>query len=220
VEGALVKIGRVLGRLKRTPNDFRFAIGQRWRWGRLAPRRGEVIAVDPREVRGYLHLELASRLRALHGVAHGGVVDGDWELEVDDLDITETAVFKSCALRWQQGYRWQDTPVYQEYVARIESGALQRYGSEKGLLKRYERLDAIYEQVLRAGAMSAEPAHLIRMNLTRSGRFIYGPDGRHRFVMALLAGLETMPSRVGLVHPEALDRFRAVREASSGRTGA
>jgi hypothetical protein len=213
-----MKITRVMSRLMRAPGDVRSAIGQRWRWGHRAPRRGEVITVDPREVRGYLHLELSTRLRAQHSIGPTGVIDGDWELEISEVDPTQTTVFTSCALRWQQGYRWQDTPVYQEYVARIESGALQRYGPEQGLLERYQRLDEIYAKILREGALSAEPAHLVRMNLTRSGRLVYGPDGRHRFVMALLAGLETMPCRVGFVHPEALDRLQALREASSGRT--
>lgn len=209
---------RVIGRLKRAPGSALSAIGQRRRWGHLAPGRGEVITVDPREVCGYLHLNLASRLRAQHGVGHGGVVGGDWEHEIEDVDPTQTTVYQSCVLRWRQGYAWRDTPVYQAYVARIESGALQRYGPEQGLLERYQRLDDIYAQVLRAGALSAEPAQLIRVNVTRSGRLVYGPDGRHRFVIALLAGLDTIPARVGFVHPEALERFQALREASSGRT--
>jgi hypothetical protein len=213
-----MRIRHLINRLRRVPGGIRHTVGQRWRWGPLAPGRGEVIAVDPRDVRGYLHLDLASRLRAQHGVGHGGVVDGDWEHEIDDVDPTQTTVYQSCALRWRQGYQWQDTPVYQEYVTRIESGALQRYGPEQGLLERYRRLDEVYAQVLRDGALSAEPAHLIRVNVTRSGRLVYGPDGRHRFVIALLAGLDTIPARVGFVHPEALERFQELREGSSGRT--
>ena len=204
-------IRHLINRIKRARGGMLSAVEQRWRWGHLAPGRGEVVTVDPREVRGYLHLELASRLRAQHGVAHGGVVGGDWELEVSDDDPTQTTVYQSCAMRWQDGYRWQDTPAYQDYAARIESGALKRYGPEEGLLERYQQLDEIYAQVLREGALSPEPAHLIRVNVTRSGRLAYGPDGRHRFVIALLAGLETMPARVGFVHPDALDRFQALR---------
>jgi hypothetical protein len=208
--GSVSSRRKVLKLVREAPRRLRGEVVHRLRWGRRAPGINEVINVDPRQVRGYFWAELAARLRKATGV-RSGIIGGDWDVEVPILTVEDTDVFRSCVLRWQHGRRWQDTPMYLDYLRRIEQRKIERFASERELLDRYQQLDDIFHWAREHGRLSDAPSHLLRINVGRDGRLIYGPDGRHRLAIALLAEVEVVPASVRFVHVDAIDHFLALR---------
>jgi hypothetical protein len=208
-------IAQLVRRSGRALRALRGTVQQLITWGRMAPRRGEIIHVDPRQVRGYLGLDLARGLRSSTGFAGEAVIDGDWDLAVPLVDIVDTEVYRSCRLHWIEGVPWEDTALVQEYAGRVVAGAIARFPTHAALLERFHALDGIYEQVRADRRMSDSYRHLVRISIGRDGRLIMGPDGRHRLAIAVITDVDSMPARVGYVHPGALQAFQRLR--SSGR---
>jgi hypothetical protein len=179
--------------------------------GERAPRRGEVIDVDPTRIVGALGTTVARRLRNETGRRGGVVVGGRWDLEVQYLDFSEKLVYQACRARWVEGRAWEETELIQIYLDRLERGERCRFASHGDLVDRYRALDGIYAQVRREGRLSERPEHLVAISVVRDGRLLWGPNGRHRVAIALLAGLPTMPASVGFVHRQAIDAFGALR---------
>lgn len=202
----IVRLGSATSRV---PRDLAQAI----RWGPRAPRRGEIIDVDPSAVNGYLTVAMARQASpsSVRGGRFGYIVGGDWDTLVPVADITATDVYVSCRMRWIDERRWEDTPVFQQYVERMQRGEMPRFRSERALLERYVALDDVFEHVRRTRTLSERSEHLVLVSVGRDGRLIYGPDGRHRLVIALIAELAAMPARVGIVHRAGVDHFQALR---------
>jgi hypothetical protein len=182
-------------------------------WVKKIRQSREMLYIDPRAVSAYLHAALAKQLRTRAVRRRVLLVDGEWESEVAPVDFAATSVHQSCRLHWLEGVPWQETPVFREYLERMERGAIKRFATPDDLLARYRSLDEIYEEVRQQGRMSTSFEHLIRINIDRHGRLIVGPDGRHRHTIALIAGLERVPARLGYVHPAALPRLRVLQRA-------
>jgi hypothetical protein len=182
--------------------------------GERSPRRGEVIDVDPSRIAGKLSPAMLRRLRLETGRSGGVVVGGHWDREVQYLDFSKKLVYRACQARWVEGRPWEETELFQIYRGRLERGERCRFASYRELVDRYRALDAIYAQVRREGRLSDLPEHLVRISIVRDGRLLWGPNGRHRVSIALVAGLPTMPASVGFVHTQAVDAFGALRRTS------
>ena len=204
---------RWLQGLSRTPQRLVTLYRHRFVLGSLAPSGGEVIDVDPRRIVGHMPTRLAKRLRARTGFEAGAVIGGDWDREIRPVNLTEKEVYTSCHLRWIEGHPWHDTPIYRSYVALIERGEPCDFRSVGELDESYRRLDEIYARVRHEGRLSERYEHLILVNMDRDGGLSWGPNGRHRVTMALICGFESIPARVGFIHPLAIDRFQARRRA-------
>lgn len=191
--------------------SIRIRVDQYRAWGPDAPREREIVQIDPRTISGYLSAELAHRVRAETGLTSAVVIGGGWDHDVRRFDPRSSDVVTSCRAHWIDGVPWEETAVYRSYVTRIAAGAIPRFRTEEELRVRYDRLDAIYAEVVRTRRLSTRFEHLSRVNVARDGGLVWGPDGRHRLAIALVAGLERVPARIGLVHPDAIASLRAVR---------
>lgn len=179
--------------------------------GSLAPSRRETIFVDPGKIVGHMNPEQALKLIKKTGYYSGAVVDGDWDREVKYLDITGKGVYTSCLQRWIYGYSWEDTPIYQTFVNKIKQKIPCEFNSLEDLEKRYDRLDSIYNQVCSERKMSSEYRDLVPISIARDGSLIWGPNGKHRICIALIAGLELMPAKVRYIHKKGLNYFQEMR---------
>lgn len=177
----------------------------------LAPRRGEIIDVDPRQVAGSFNSRATQIVRRRCGYLVGVVVDGDWDLEATYGPFTEKLVYKACHMRWVGGSAWEETELFQLYAGWIERGEPCRFKTYGDLVARYRALDGVFEQVRRDGALSESPEHLVCMSVVRDGRLLWGPNGRHRVAIAMIAGVPTMPASVGYVHRDAVSHFQRLR---------
>ena len=210
---------RLLQGIGRTPQRLVTLYTHRVALGPLAPRAGEVIDVDPREIRGHLPKELAKRLRVQSGFESGAVIGGDWDRHVRRLDLTEKDVYTSCRLRWVEGRAWEDTPIFASYLGLIERREPCDFRSVAELVESYRRLDEVFAQVQDEGRLSERYEHLVLVNMDREGSLFWGPNGRHRVTMALICGFVSIPARVGFVHRDAVDRFQALRRGGSDASG-
>ena len=144
-------------------------------------------------------------LQAVSGKKSGAIVGGSWDRRVPREDFTGKMVYRSCVQHWQLGNPWEETEIVQLYVDRLENGIPCRFTSKEELLQRYHELDRIYEQIVTDGRLSTDRASLMKVSFLRDGTLAWGPDGRHRICMALVAGHKRMPARVGFVHPQAIE---------------
>jgi hypothetical protein len=203
-----------LRRLIFLTREIRTRAHNRLVYGKRSPRRNEIVYVDPRKIRGHMTAEKRgwSILRKKTGCDGSAIVAGDWDLRyVDYLALEETSVYKSCYMRWVEGREWSETTVYQEYVSRLDRGETFYIKSHQHLVERYAALDAIFERVSSEKSLSSEWHHLVRVSISRDGSFIWGYNGRHRVCIALCAGVEEIPMRLGFVHEDAVDAFQSVR---------
>ncbi len=169
--------------------------------------------IDPNEVCGHVTVEQKDSLKPFLYPFSGVFLDGDWDKAVKRKNFRETKVFKSCEMRWHDGLAWRDTPIYQVYEKQILDG--QPHGDAptiKALKERYETMDRIFERVLNESKLSDRRSDLVRISFARDGSLFWGPNGRHRLAMAILADLDLMPGRVLYVHPQAGQAFKKALE--------
>jgi len=186
--------------------------------GDRAPYTNEIILVEPAKIRG--HLEHKKRgwknLYLKSGYSGGAVVGGDWDKKyITYLDLKEEEVYKSCYNHWVNGVPWEETSIYKGYVHMLESGIPNRFSSLEELSNRYRKLDKIFSSVKTSQKLSNKPEDMIRISIARDGTLIWGPDGRHRICMALCAGLEKIPVKIGYIHIDAIEQFQKYRVINS-----
>lgn len=194
-------------------------LDQSRKYGACAPRPDEVIYLDPKQITGHVSTSLARKVRRQVGLKRAVIVGGDWDLEVRKVAFRDTDLFKSCKLRFLLGVPWMDTPIYRQQYDEIKKGVNKEFKTLEELRVRYEKLDGVFAQVQSEQALSASPNHLIRINIGRTGQVSWGPDGRHRLAIALVANIASIPARIGFVHPEGLrflTELRSTKEAFEG----
>jgi len=179
--------------------------------GKTHPFRQKIIFVNPGKICGHMAPDLKTTLMAQTGFSSGAIVDGDWDLKISKLNFHEQEVYRSCYLHFVDSLEWEDTPLYQNHVERINR---REAGDNSGLIKklkdRYNELDLIYHQVFHQQNMSTKYEDLIKINISRDGSLIWGPDGRHRICIALILGLESIPASIGFIHTKVLKNFQAL----------
>ncbi len=184
------------------------------RYGTLAPRVSERIWIDPLACAGALAdgVELGRS---------GRVVGGDWDLA--PLPLVDVPHIRMCLAHWRDGVPWERTGAYEELLRAIEEDG----GSHGGcstladVVRRYERLDELLEEVRGAGGLAPRSEiggpHWrerggILMHVGRGGVPIFnGWGGCHRLAIALHLKLDLVPAQLGMVHPAGIDALPALR---------
>jgi len=176
--------------------------------GKTHPFGDELIFVDPRKICAHMDPEQQKRLMLKTGFCFGVIANGNWDQKIKNLNFTERESYKSCYLHWVKDLSWEDTPSFQRKADLINKGG--RHGlidTIQKLKKRYHNLDLIFAHVCRQKKLSTEYNDLVTINISRDGRLIWGPDGQHRISIAIIAGLDLIPARIGFVHPKALQHL-------------
>ena len=191
------------------------------RHGRGAPRRSELIHVPT------MRLTHGVNVR---GVGAGEVRGGTWDLSA--RPIADTFHIKSAIEHWAHGTPWEDLGVFEHLVRRIEEAGrpIDGCSTRAEVVARYERLDHMFQQVAAEGRLR-RPQEVDRekrrgqgalmVHVDRHRRPVFGFRGNHRLAAAMVLGLETVPARVGRVHPASLPSWRAsLREPQKRRPAA
>lgn len=195
-----------------TPRGVLHKLRDARRLGHRAPLLRELIHIDPATIAGERKTDVARAFQRRHGGGRALVVGGEWDLTLKPLDPRALGVYRSCHAHWVNGVPWEETPVYQSYLRKIETGQPHPdCPNREALEARYAALDAVFAQVRDTGAMSEKAEDLVTISLDRRGRPYWGPNGRHRVCIALVLGLAAMPARVGIVHEDALDLYQTLR---------
>ena len=198
-----------------------------WREGRhhaapIDPLR--IIPVDPRTINHWVDMEATEYRRIRY---HFGVRAGSWDLETVPLD--EHFVYTSLKARFQHGADWSDTLLYSVAMAGIKEGSSRYHGCRtlSDLERRLAFLDELYARIEHAGYRTqakerrsdrdthgvrhARPAALdeVVVHVGREGQFLL-VDGVHRFSIARLQGIASIPVIVLLRHAQWQDHRNAI----------
>jgi hypothetical protein len=186
----------------------------RLRFGADAPRFAERLWIDPRTVLRYDRKGTVWR--------SGLVVTGVWPAG-DEKPIATDPILQTSIAHWVDGKSWEESGE----VARMEE-TIRKYPGTAGcytrddILQRCARLDEIFHVVEREGrvrSMAELDSHVLRelggigMHIGPDGALIRAGHGRHRFAIAWILGIPTIPVRVGMVHRSALALVRELRHA-------
>lgn len=145
------------------------------------------------------------------GTHRGRVTRGDWDLKVHPF---ETNPLARAALRhWRDGEDWESTGVVEYQLKRIRQfGTLyaDRLASRDDVLRRYDRLDDLFDLVRRTGELppEANAQDGIYVHVGRDGRAIFGHRGVHRFVITHVLGVPEVIGQLGAIHPRAPQAVR------------
>ncbi|MGR3493681.1 hypothetical protein [Citreimonas sp.] len=200
------------------------ALRDRWnrlRFGPGAPLSDECIFVPPLEVRYVYKARGTSDAPSFQRRHSGLVAGGDWDLSRAPIpDLRATRVVYDHFVR---GLSWEETGIYDYHLAHIaKKGISEGARSREEVVARYEALDRVYEEAQRTGRLRPRrdlPARFRRehggifIHVARDGEPLRSGGGRHRFAIARILGLATVPAQLGVIHPEAvraghLDRLR------------
>lgn len=183
------------------------------RYGPEAPRFAERLWIDPLAVE---HFVVAGS-----SLSDSGRVTFDDFAEGQRQPIDDDPIMQAAVARWRDGRPWEETGE----IERMER-AIRRKGPIKGcrthadIMARCARLDAIFSMIQRERRVRAQPeldprafreVGGIGAHVGPDGVPIRAANGRHRFAMARILGIRSIPVRVGLVHASALpmlDRLR------------
>lgn len=193
--------------------------GNRLRYGQGAPLFAERLWVDPSCVHDY---DQRGSFRA-----SGRVERGDWPQE-GLKEIEDDPVLQTSFARWGDGLAWEETGELERMERAIRlNGPVQGCATRDDVLARCRRLDEIFRTIESEGRVrtraEVEVAAFrefggIGMHIGPSGTPIRAVNGRHRFAMARILALPTIPVRIGLVHHSALPLLRQYRRPG-GATG-
>jgi hypothetical protein len=196
-------------------------IANRVTFGPGAPRFAERLYIDPRQV------VWCDR----HGdpfTSSARVVDGAWP-PPDAAPLQSDAVLQAAIRRWHDGLPWEETGEIERMMRAIaRNGPLKGCSDRRDILRRCEQLDRVFQTVESERRLqphgAQNPATFrefggIGMHLGPGGVLVRGGNGRHRFAMAWILGLPSIPVRVGFVHRQAVPLLTGLRRDAAGRDG-
>jgi hypothetical protein len=189
-------------------------IWNRMRFGLDAPLFAERIYIDPRHCEA---ITPAKKKKLGWDRRLSGRIIRNWPIKKEEIvAVTQLKKIKYCIEHWVNGVAWENTGAYEFY---------QRQGFALGqIMKRYEKLDKIFEEVRLNGRFRAKqeinPNNFremdgIRINIGPSGQLIFGDGGTHRLAIALILDIAMIPAQVGCVYVGALDEVVKLRHPPS-----
>ena len=160
----------------------------------------------------------------------GRVVGGDWDQ--DSVDVLTFWKMQAAFRHWRDGVPWEETGVYEQMLEaiRVRGRKVDRCGDLDDIVRRYRKLDALFERIRRDRALATSaqlglrPARCevngIYIHIDRHARPMFAKGGFHRLAIAKILELPVAPAQVGVVHPMALpkwQRFTAAERPAGDR---
>lgn len=147
------------------------------------------------------------------GTHLGRLCRGDWDQKVHHFSTNPLA--RAALRHWRDGVDWESTGVVEYQLGRIRqhgTAYADRLATRDDILRRYERLDALFELVRRTGELPEEANREdgIYVHVGRDGRAIFGHRGVHRFVITHVLQVPEVTGQLGALHPRAPQALRHV----------
>lgn len=134
----------------------------------------------------------------------GRIVEADWDKNV--YEFKEKNRFQSVRMRFEEGYQWEETPIYEYYLEMIEKdGRYDGCYSPKDVQERYSLVDEMYKTMAENGYDETKVENKfdhICVHISRDGEFIHASGGNHRLSVAKILDLDKIPVRVAVRHAE------------------
>jgi len=193
------------------------------KYGKSTPPLYNLIHIDPRSVQYILAPNFYTELprRGYH------IIGGDWDKNISDESLVyggqyennfdeQTLVpfenyhfYNSCDKHFNENIPWEETYFY-TWVSNNIDHLGSRYATNKAIQERLDFIDNIYEDMNQNGYKTQDELGNHRgphgydevlINITRNGQFIL-EDGRHRFTLAKILELDTVPVRIFVRHAD------------------
>lgn len=171
------------------------------RYGPFAPKPGDLLMVDPGQIK--------FRCRANISIGHITSDEYNWQEE----RIEELPVFREVRQRIVEAKSWEEIGSYQRIMALIEkNGCQDGCRSEADVLERYRRIDDLIHRLQMGGRILAnrEMGRLIgqddiKVHIDPNGGVVKAcGGGMHRFSIARVLGITSVPALVCSVHEQAV----------------
>jgi hypothetical protein len=165
----------------------------------------KLLRVDPTTVEQYNH-----EIGLNWGL--GRIEGGDWDRERNCHSLDETVISKGLTQRFEKGYDWEETVLYQRAKEQFENGGTSRgYNSlEKYRNTRCEYIDGLFHSIAQDGYRPNEEAthekptrdnpfedayahHLEPLVVIGRSGEIYWSEGYHRLVIASILDIDEIP---------------------------
>lgn len=168
-------------------------------WTRRAPHR--ILWVPPDAV-------VATTAVRLDVAVPGRIVAGDWDVTAPPLRTL--ALWRGLEQRIVEGRRWEDTELARpDLVAEAPNVGTRAASTDPAVrAERWRRIDALIASLRHDGWLphhdvGAPFAREMAVGVARDGTLIRDRGGLHRLIAAQLIGLERVPCRVLVEHPDA-----------------
>lgn len=213
--------------IERNVIPFKNSIIHRLKYGSAAPERDHLIYIDPSDI-NYLvvpHFWWSHSRYSTH-IEDG---DWDRQIASDEaiisarhegfekrqlLPINKLKFFRGAKEHFEENIPWNETEFYNSVLNNIENyNGWDRYESPDDFEQTLTDIDELYENMKMNGYQSQTELttpnlhnggldsylHEVAVDIGREGD-LYFDDGRHRFVIARLLGIERIPVRVLVRH--------------------
>jgi hypothetical protein len=195
----------------------------RVKYGLSAPRFAETMWIEARyETMSLPERVIKESFGNLRLVASGEVIESVWPVERIRPYMSKRIKF--CIEHWVNGVPWKDTGIYDHIYREVKKeGSKDGCKSFDDIVRRYDNLDAIFEQASLEGRLRTkeEIDPTLYWDKLEEAKVHIGPDGKpflaeygyHRFAIALILKIP-FPAEIGLVHISSLpylDRYRKQR---------
>ena len=191
------------------------------RYGKYAPRYGERIWVKPHK--NLKCKPILSMTDDLFERKYSGVVrKGDWDINL--RNVIDYKKIQWCIQYFEDGKSWVETGAIDHGTKKIkENGSWDGFKNEKDIIRRYQKLDGVFESIKREGrlktayelGLSKTPDKEIKgvyFHVDRNGEPIFAGAGWHRLAIAIILKLPYVPAQLGVVHPEGIKQLKMLRE--------
>jgi flagellin-specific chaperone FliS len=193
---------------KRIPVFYRDLLNK-IKYGWLAPAYAERIWIEPSRCRYSIKPESIINATGHHAKRASGKVINFSSMENQIIPIFEVEKIKYSLDHWENGISWEDTGIYEYMEKRIlKNGSADSCYNIDDVIKRYKKLDLIFEQIKREGRFrirtEIKPDNFresggILIHIGPEGEPIFGWRGCHRIAIAIILGLK-FPAEIGCVH--------------------
>lgn len=135
----------------------------------------------------------------------GQKVDGNWDRQ--EIEFAELYVHNAIKNRFLNDRDWDETRYFESMASAIDDGE-EPWGctSIDDLWKRCQYIESLFEHIRDNGYKSQRslgkvPVDEVTVNIGQDGTLFFN-DGRHRLSIAKILGLETIPVRILVTHPQ------------------
>jgi len=185
------------------------------KYGKFAPKYAQQITMKVTDCNLALPA-FAKSSRRYSGIVRGG----DWDKNA--IPIKDNEKIAACINRFSMGIDWEDTNIIRKMSIHLtKNKTFDNCSSYEDIIERYEKLDSVFEQIKKEKRVrSAKELGLgfresggIYVHINRNGDPIIA-GGFHRFAMAYVLNLDTVPAMIGMVHKNALPSFTRFLKSS------
>lgn len=185
----------------------------------------KIISVPPEEIQYKLRLDDPDREVGYFDAwgERNRVYGGEWDRHRTSFPDFHRTLHDCFEAHFLDGVPWSETEFIQQVLAEVEAGnpTWHTSTSRQDVFDRCDELDGIWNSITTEGyrRQAAVSTALdwrkdyseVMVNIGRDGEYLQNAEGKHRLIMARLAGVEEIPVRVIVRHREWQQRRNEIR---------